>query len=527
MEWWQLSGPAGYVSTVVDALIQHGVALAECPRPLSRGLVVAIAARAQRDHVVSSVQMSGMEIPISSSIVHHLARALGASGLSIGSVSDFLAHPDFSNTVFIVDGFQNDAMSQWSALIRALVYERRNARHENGPYLLLLTPPGLSNENLLRLAAGMPRHKQLGIVSASDTQAFAGALGLTGPSSLTGSVRLSTVIEIAAWSRDLIEAASQWSEAEQLAPATQIAALASRNAYPFPSWENGLVDLWGAAAVPHVAAAWAHGFEAEVPRRVWAAQVKAVLPSLDLIRRAIVSKYLRRLSGIASPQNPYLKRRGTHTKKITNPWDLEFYDLEILLAAVLAPDEINGLRALRATRNKLAHGISLAVDEIAALDSWWIKLTERFPPLVPGWQWPRTGQKLILTIGPPQAGKSTWAIGQDATVIASSDSTTSSLADLDRDARIRSALEKGTSVIIDDRHLFVDGRLDLVGLAPRDIDVEYVVLDRSIEDKVAGLETRAQAKVRKAHEQFQANLAHHLSGDGQINVIVRDLRSGS
>lgn len=526
MEWWQLPGPARYVSTLVDALVQHGVALAECPRPLPGGLVAAIAATAERDHVVSTVQVPGMEIAPNASIVHHLARALGASGLSIGSVSDFLAHPDFSNTVFIVDGFQNDAMPQWSALIRALVYERRDARHENGPYLLLLTPPGLSNENLLRLAAGMPRHKQLGVVSATDTQAFAGALGLTGSSSLTGSVRLSTVIEIAAWSRELLEVATQWSEAEQLAPATQIAAMASRRAYPFPSWGNGLVDLWGAAAVPHVAAAVAHGFEAEVPRRVWAAQVKAVLPCLDLIRRSIVSKHLRRLSGMASAQNPY-RRRGTKMKEVTDPWNLEFLDLQVLLAAVLAPEEITGLSALRATRNKLAHGTSLTVEEIAALDGWWIKLTERFPPLVPGWQWPRTGQKLILTIGPPQAGKSTWATGQEAIVIPSPGTTTPTLTDHDRDTRIRTALEKGTSVIIDDRHLLVDGRLDLVGLAPRDIAVEYVVLDRSIEEKVAGLETHAEAKVRKAHEQFQANLAHHLSGDGQINVVVRDLRSGS
>jgi hypothetical protein len=38
---------------------------------------------------------------------------------------------------------------------------------------------------------------------------------------------------------------------------------------------------------------------------------------------------------------------------------------------------------------------------------------------VPGWNWPRCGQTMILTVGPSGAGKSTWSVEQGIGVVSS------------------------------------------------------------------------------------------------------------
>lgn len=527
MEWWNLPGPARFISGLLADLLQRGIAIAECPRPFPEGLLDAIGLAADRDFALSAIRMRAVDFPKDASIVHSLARGHGSSGISIGSIGDFLAYPEFSNLIFVVEDFESHSIGQWSALIRALLYERKRVGHDGGPYLLVLPPPGLSNDDKLRLSANLRRQKLLGIVTSIDTYAWAGKMGLEHSGSLIETIALGTVLEVAAWSRDLLEDAKTWSESDKLVPQDRISEIASSRAWPFPSWENGLVDFWGAAPVPQAAAALAHGYQSEVPRRVWAAQMKSILPCLDIIRRGIIARHQQTLSRLVSKEHPYRKVYGTSVKEFTDPWELEFYELETLLASLLSENDRAGLKALRGARNNLAHGHLLGLTNLRDLDVWWRQLSERFPPVIPGWHWPRTGQKLVLTIGPSLGGKSTWAASQGLPIISSSraEKDASHRVRHELDMKVQQLLESGTSVIFDDGNLNPLHRHATAALVPADIQVEYVILDRTIEEKISGLEPQKEAVVRKHHDKFQSTLGRHLSGDGLVNVHVRDLRS--
>ena len=527
MEWWNLPGPARFISDLLASLLQRGIALAECPRPIPEGLLDAIGAVSDHDFALSAIRIRATDFAKDASIVHSLARRHGSSGTSIGSIAEFLAYPEFSNSIFIVEGFETGAVSQWSALIRAVLYERVRSGHDGGPYLLVLPPAGLNDDDKLRLSADLPRHQLIGAVTLVDTYAWAGAIGLIHSGSLIETVAVGTILEIAAWSRDILEATRAWSENEKLSPLERITDIAQSRAWPFPSWENGLVDLWGAAPVPQIAAALAHGYHREVPRRIWAAQMKSILPCLDLVRRGIIAKHQQSLSRDVSIERPHRKKFGSSTLEIIDPWELEFYDLETLLAGLLSHSDRAGLKALRGARNTLSHGRLLDPSNLRDIDIWWQQLSERFPPGVPGWHWPRTGQKLVLTIGPPFGGKTTWATAQGLPVVSSSEmgNSVSQRARQELEKKVQQLLESGASVIFDDSHLNSVHRQITVALLPPDIQVEYVILDRTIEEKTFGLDAQKEAVVRKHHNKFQSALERHLSGDGLANVVVRDLRT--
>lgn len=528
MEWWNLPGPARFISDLLASLLQRGIALAECPRPFPEGLLDAIGVAADHDFALSAIRIRATDFAKDASIVHSLARGHGSSGISIGSIAEFLAYPEFSSSIFVVEGFDSSAISQWSALIRAVLYERMRIGHDGGPYLLVLPPPGLSDDDKLRLSADLPRQQLIGAVTSVDTYAWAGAIGLMHSGSLIETVAVGTVLEIAAWSRDILEASKAWSENDKLLPHDRIADIARSRTWPFPSWENGLVDLWGAAPVPQIAAALAHGYHREVPRRIWAAQMKSILPCLDIVRRGVIAKHQQSLSRLVSIERPYRRMFGSSVRETVDPWELEFYDLETLLPGLLSESDRAGLKALRGARNNLAHGHLLDPSRLRDIDIWWQQLSERFPPVVPGWRWPRTGQKLVLTIGPSLGGKTTWATAQGLPIVSSSamGNSASQRVRQELDTKVQQLLESGASVIFDDGHLNSLHRQVTVALVPPDIQVEYVILDRTIEDKTQGLDPQREAIVRRHHDKFQSDLDGHLSGDGLSNVQVRDLRLG-
>jgi AAA domain len=58
-------------------------------------------------------------------------------------------------------------------------------------------------------------------------------------------------------------------------------------------------------------------------------------------------------------------------------------------------------------------------DNIKKLCDVWEHVLDLMAGPVKGWDWPRTGQQLRMTVGLSGAGKSTWARRQGATVVSS------------------------------------------------------------------------------------------------------------
>src|SRR5262249_13891104 len=147
---------------------------------------------------------------------------------------------------------------------------------------------------------------------------------------LVARVGHAAAIEVAAWSRDLLEKMIVWDAADQIDPFALLERQSECEVYPFPCWENGLVDYWDDEPAAHAVAAIKYGFRDHIRRRVWSAQASVLLPFTHRILRSLISRYQHVLHKRVSPQNPLRKRFGDREMEITDFWKLEFYDFKEL-----------------------------------------------------------------------------------------------------------------------------------------------------------------------------------------------------
>jgi predicted kinase len=154
--------------------------------------------------------------------------------------------------------------------------------------------------------------------------------------------------------------------------------------------------------------------------------------------------------------------------------------------------------------------------------------------------------KLTIMVGPSGAGKSTWINGEQQwfdNAVISSDSIREEILGDWKDqsqnervfsllhSRVKSNVEHGISTVVDATNIRNRDRKALLNLIPHDGVVEYIVIDRPLEEKMATAGWRNEVVVRHGqtlvqwhHDIFRHNLKSILSGDGDERVTVRDLR---
>jgi hypothetical protein len=534
-QWWNLPGPSAFVGRVIIDLMNSGVSILECPRPLAEGLLDAIGRRAADDLALDMVRFDASEIGANQSIVHELALSTGISGATIGTVSDFLNDPALADKAFCVDGIDGNMVAQWGYLLRALVEERRRQGGSSGPYLFVLMPAGLSHSIAAQLSGRMRTHKSIGLVSSIDSNAWIAAAGIRVGPGIAERLAIATVIEVAAWSREILERGVLWDTETQLTPLAVLQVLAGGRNWPFPCWENGLVDIWDDIPVPHAAAALAHGFDAEIERRIWAAQSRVLLPIFDAARRGLIAKYFDELERRASPSNPYLKQVHDRTFSYTTPWSFEWYELNKLLKNVMTSDEQGLVNDFKRSRDYLAHARVINSEALHQLSERWERVAEELTAPVPGWDWPRTGQCLSMMIGPAAGGKTTWATAQDIPVVSTDSlriqmygslSVPGSQGSIFRTARatVVSLMRAGSDAILDASHLHRSDRVRNASMVPPDLSVRYVIVDRGLEDKLSAIGDRKPGLVEEHHATFLSSVSDCLEGDRLQHVKVIDMR---
>jgi predicted kinase len=145
---------------------------------------------------------------------------------------------------------------------------------------------------------------------------------------------------------------------------------------------------------------------------------------------------------------------------------------------------------------------------------------------------------LTMMVGPAGAGKSThidkeshWFARDvvSADVIRADYGLTHSPEDLRRTweivhALVKTRLEIGLRTILDATNIKRKDRLAILDLVPEGQLVDYVVIDRRLEDKLADRGSRSEELVLKHHRTFVSQLPDILRGDDQGNVIVNDHR---
>jgi hypothetical protein len=214
-------------------------------------------------------------------------------------------------------------VQSWSYLLRAVYSERRKSPPTAGPYLLILLPTGLKADAEKRLIGQICLRTWRGYISSVDSYGWIAANGIRLGAGIEERLAIATSVEVAAWSRDLLEYMSRLDIEKQISPMGTLEVLAGRQIWPYPCWENGLVDVWDDVAAPHAVAAVSHGIIRDIDHRVWAAQSRVLLPMLDSARRGIIQTYIDEMSRRASVSSPYTKVINDRTFTITDPWNFE------------------------------------------------------------------------------------------------------------------------------------------------------------------------------------------------------------
>ncbi|MCW2117157.1 MULTISPECIES: AAA family ATPase [Bradyrhizobium] len=538
-DWWTLPGPNGFTTALARDLITKGVAAAKCPRPLPEGLHDAIRKKLADEYVVDTVVFDASNLKATQSPLHEMATLRRVSGASIGTVADFLENPDLADVAFIVEGISADHIQTWSYLLRAVMSERAESPPAAGPYLLLLLPTGWKADAEKRLLGQIGSRFWRGYMSSVDSFGWIAANGIRVGSGIDERLALATSIEVAAWSPSLLDQMTRFNLDDQISPTGSLELLSARRAWPYPCWENGLVDAWDDIPTPHALAAVAHGLWSDIERRIWVAQSKVLLPMIDSARRGIIRAYLDELSKHASPSSPYTKKVYDRTIKITDPWSFEWFEMITLLDGAVPLSHLRIMKDLKWVRDSLSHGKTIDKDNIKNLcEVWEEHVLDLMAAPVNGWDWPRTGQTLRMTVGPSGAGKSAWANRQAARVVSSdsireeifgTNDTPRNQGHVFRMARQRMAmvLKSGEDVILDATNIKTTDRKRIATSVPPDCSIEYVVIDRPLSEKMKTRGERAAGLIEEHHQTFGASITECLDGDGLPNVRLIDLRENS
>jgi hypothetical protein len=330
----------------------------------------------------------------------------------------------------------------------------------------------------------------------------------------------------------MIGALARLSYEQQINPVDLLRPMAAELGHRVASWDNALVDTWDGVPHIHTLALIAAGNEEALRARLWSARVRVVFPFIEMVRHAVVSKYEHLLRQFLpySKLSPYSPTPTVYTE----PHRLEFYELRSFLRGSIPRHEDIILRGCYALRRAMAHADPDFVQNIVNLSELWDNYAHSFPSDCAGWDWPRCGQKLVMMVGPSGAGKSTYAqahYGHEE--IVSSDAIRDEFGghnDYIGDQglifeKVRQQaiqrLSSGHRVVIDATHVKTGERLVNARLVPRDIPVEYVVIDRTLEEKRRDGGWRLERGVVETHAgQFAASLPEILARDGLPNVTV-------
>jgi hypothetical protein len=328
------------------------------------------------------------------SIAHGLAHMAGARDSAIRTVAALAESDAASATTFVVEDVRVGDWPRWAAFLRSFAAASADTDRSLAPVVAICRPPGLPSSSVARL---FDREEIVwrGRVSPLDMRMLVGTLrGHSGRETLVEKIAAETVVRLAMWDPEIAAGFSAL-EARHLVDAeAMVQAAAGNGSDDAPCWENGLADLWDGRPTVHLAGCRDVAGAREIRRRVWAAQAEHVLPFVDDVRAYFAERY-RPLLQAALPINVSRKSRNV---KLTEPEELEVSPMWRVLERALPPLEETFLRTVVSIRNSVAHHHAVSVEILATVSTTWERLREEIEA-VPGWSWPRCGQRLEFVSG--------------------------------------------------------------------------------------------------------------------------------
>jgi hypothetical protein len=415
--WSEITGPL--LSRIGEDPSQAlALLVLAAPNPRPAGLLRAVERQLRSELSLESAILDISQEDQAQPIPHLLAGPLGIPAVEIGSVAEFATHPGLVDQVLIVDGINRSQIRRWGLFMRQLRLLRSDEMIV-GPVLIALLPTGLNRDERAELVGSARVISTQGAVGRYDAISYAAQIGIRPAVDLFSRVGHAVAIDVAAWSREMLETMMTWDAPDQIDPFALLEREAAKFNCGFPCWENGLVDYWDDEPAVHAIAAVKYGMRDHLRRRIWSAQAGALLPFAYRILKSLIARHQDVLAKRVSPERPFLKKYGSREVEVIDYWKLEFHDLQQVADDILSPEERELRRLAHVTRNAVAHPGVIGPDQLARISDYYENHRDLIEGDVPGWNWPRCGQSMILTVGPSGAGKSKWSVEQGVEVVSS------------------------------------------------------------------------------------------------------------
>lgn len=535
VDWWDLPGPSNFIERAADKLVSDDGGLVGLFFPTRRpaGLRDALVAALERERGLRAILVQAKDAHSARSPAHALAAAAGAPPGSIRSTNEFINSPALANAIFLIDQLDLLDWGDWSLFFRSFRSERVRSGRISAPSMGVFAPLALPTGET-EAVFGTSQVKWRDVVSRADMHLFVESrLGRSG--NLAARTAVATVAEIACWDPSIAMQLTGQPLEDQIDPRKLFGAL--QLTLGTPSWSNGLVDLVDGAPHTHTLALLGSG--ELLARRIWRAHVAIVFPVIEQVRQTFVDRYFDKLAAVLPVNKTFF---NSTTRTYSHPLELEINDVFYYLKDDIPAIEAALLRDLKSLRTSMAHMEPGNASMIVRASKGWEAILQDAASVssVVGWDWPRCGQRLVLLVGPSGAGKTTYAsVNYPGEVVVSSDlirmelygshvmtgSQGAVFAALRQ--RVRYALSTGNSVVVNSTNLRRSDRLANVALVPADIPIEYVVIDRPMEEKRRDGGWRLEREgLLEGHAAIMlSELADILAGDGIPNVTVIDRRT--
>ncbi|MBC6439600.1 MAG: ATP-binding protein [Rhodospirillales bacterium] len=488
---------------------------------------MALADRARDLHRARVYEMDALRIgrrPPAQAIARRIPEG---SGRKVNTASDFLGIPRLDKRAFVIRNIDRDIWRMWGMFARDL---RRAAKEECEilPQMIFTLPPDLPDREIFSSFGRKAVLKWIGVIDRLDCTIWHDRRK-SSPAGLISRLARETSIEVAGPNTTLLEGLTVIDEKAQIEPWQEL----RRHANLFVHgkevcWRDGLVDEWDDAPRIDSLVLAVRDQRAEFEKRVWRAHSAIVFPYVEEIRAMIVRRHRAYLDSIMPWTNAYY----TLPQVREHPSEIDITELQAILGNRLSREERALItHAICKIRHKLAHMSPLSYEDVEKLAT--LKDTVSAPAPEIGWDWPRCGQRLIMMIGSPASGKTTWVRQHhDPAIIVSSDDIREGHPEIAANnaavfkmvrQRVHWLLKNGSDAAIDATHLKADDRLEQRRIAPNWVPVEYVVVDRPLEDKLRDGGWRLERRpglIEEQHEVFQLGKEAILAGDGDPRVTV-------
>ena len=347
---WQLPGPARFVRSIGDELRNGSSVVVHCGSAVPDGL-----AEELERHCYWGFRWSELDAGPEARPLAAIRRVLPSQGqeAKVASVADLVRLKHFQERLIWVSGVSPESWPAWRIFLQAYSDASRNHVPEDRRTALVVPLQGAGFQQPDLSDVAVTHRKFRDVVHRDDLYVMAlQHEDSRGPSRhrMSRALRANSVAHISQWDHSLAEQMLETDLQSALQPRAILESYARGRGWiaeTVEDWEVGTVDGPQSRPVVHSALLAIQGREAELDRRLWAAQASVLMPLLEERRVELIDRHRTHF------KLPFETELG----RFEEPDDLELGPLLYYFQLHGPPNgkAMGEARRLRAARNKLAH----------------------------------------------------------------------------------------------------------------------------------------------------------------------------